>query len=100
MKKGISALFVLLILFGFQQEMIGLQSLNITVNEPSMIGAKVNIAPQQDTTKQTNTTDTIPGAQKDTINGEVRDTITQDTLVADSLRKDTLEGEFQEDTTD
>lgn len=97
MKKGIRAFFVLLVLVGFQQEIIGFHKLKKNLPESGRIETTKNSNQQQDTTRQTNTADTIPSAQKDTIDGSIRDTIKQDTL--DSLRRDTLIEKFQQDTT-
>src|SRR6056297_2628127 len=97
MKKGIKAFFVLLVLVGLQQEIIGFHKSKKSLPESGRIETTKNSNQQQDTTRQTNTADTIPSAQEDTTDMSIRDTIKQDTL--DSLRRDTLIEKFQQDTT-
>jgi len=90
MKKGISAIFVLIMLFGFQLEAIGIQSINTLPSEPGSIEATIRSTQQEDTTSLVNTTDTISPAENDTIDRTLVDTLSQDSLVLDTLIQDTL----------
>ena len=98
MKKGFSAFLVLLVIIVFQQKIIGSQNLNNNRSESASFEKITNLHYHQDTTPQKTTEDTIPDAQRDTIIGEVIDTLAQDTLV-DSLQQDTLRKIMQDDTT-
>jgi len=98
MKKGFSAFFVLLVIIVFQQKIIGSQDSDNNRLESVGFEKLTNLHPRQDTTPQKTTEDTIPGAQRDTIIGEVIDTLAQDTLI-DSLQQDTLRRIIQDDTT-